>query len=58
MTPNFVVVVNVLLIIRYHIGSGTPNLRIFVEDNDALLGGSTDKSLNGCESLLVARIRK
>ena len=43
MTPNFVAVVNVLLSICCHIGSGMPNLRIFVEDNVLLLGAITDK---------------
>ena len=32
MTPNFLVVVNVLLPIRCHIGSSKPFLCIFVED--------------------------
>ena len=43
MTPNLVAVVNVLLPICCHIGSGMPNLRIFVEDIVALLGAMTDK---------------
>ena len=45
MTHNFVVVVNVLLSICLHIGSGMPNLRIFVEDIVALLGAMTDNKL-------------
>ena len=43
MKPNFVAVVNVLLPICCHIGSGMPNLRIFVEDFVALLSAMTDK---------------
>ena len=43
MTPNAVVVVNVLLRIFCHIGSGMPYLRIFVEDIVASLGAMTDK---------------
>ena len=42
-TPHFVVVVNVLLPICCHTGSGMPNLRIFVEDIVALLGAMTYK---------------
>ena len=43
MTPNFVVIVNVLLPICCHIGSGMPYLHIFAEEIDALLGAMTDK---------------
>ena len=43
MTQNIVVVVNVLLPIFCHTGSGMPNLRIFVDDIVALLGATTDK---------------
>ena len=45
MTPNFVVVVNVLQSVCCHIGSGMPNLRIhvFVQDVAVLLGAMTDK---------------
>ena len=43
MAPNFVVVVNVLLTFCCHIGSGMPNLRIFVEDSVALLRAMADK---------------
>ena len=43
MTHSFVVDVNVLLPIGCHIGSGMPNLGIFVEDIVALLGAMTDK---------------
>ena len=48
MTPNkfnFVVVVNVLMPICCHIGSGMTNLQIFVED--IVLGAMTDKWLHG-----------
>ena len=38
MTSNFVVVVNVLLPICCHIGSGMPYLCIFVEEIVLLLG--------------------
>ena len=37
MTPNFVVVVNVLIPLCRHIGLGTPNLHIFVEEIVTLL---------------------
>ena len=37
MTPNFIVVINVLLPICCHIDSGMPYLRIFVEDVFELL---------------------
>ena len=37
MIPNFVVVVNVLMPVCCHIGSGMPYLHIFVEEIDALL---------------------
>ena len=43
MTPNFVVVVSVLLPISCHIGSGMPYTYIFVEDTVALLGAMADK---------------
>ena len=43
MTPYLVAVVNVLLPICCHIGSGVPNLRIFVEVIVALLGAMTEK---------------
>ena len=43
MTPNIVAVVNILLPICCHIGSGMPNLRIFVEDIAAFLGATTGK---------------
>ena len=43
MTPNIVAVVSILLPVCCHIGSGKPNLRIFVEDIVALLGAITDK---------------
>ena len=43
MTPNFVAVVIVLLPVCCHIGSGMPNLRIFVEEIVALLDAMTDK---------------
>ena len=43
MTPYFVTIVNVLLPICCHIGSGMPNLRIFVEDIVTLSGAMTDK---------------
>ena len=43
MTPNFVVVVNVLLPICCHIWSCLPYLHIFVEEMAALLGALTDK---------------
>ena len=39
----FAAVVNVLLPICCHIGSGMPNLRIFVEDIVALLDAMTNK---------------
>ena len=43
MTPNFVVVVNVLLPICCHIGSGMPHLLIFGEEIVTFSGGITDK---------------
>ena len=43
MTPNFVVVVNVLMPICRHAGLGMPNLHILVEECVALLGAMTDK---------------
>ena len=43
MTPNLVTIVNVLLLICCHIGSGMPNLRIFVEDIVTLSGAMTGK---------------
>ena len=43
MTPDFVVVVDVLLQICCHIGSGMPYLRIFYEDSVELLGAMTDR---------------
>ena len=43
MAPSFVVVVNGLLPICYHIGSGMPYMRIFIEDIVALLGAMTDQ---------------
>ena len=43
MTPNFVVVVSVLLPICCHIGWGMPYLCIFVEEVVTLLGAITDK---------------
>ena len=43
MKRNCIVVVNVLLPICCHIGSGMPNLRIFVKDIVTLLGAMTDK---------------
>ena len=42
MTPNFVVVVSVLLSICCHIGWGMPFLFIFVEELVILLGAITD----------------
>ena len=42
MTPNFVAVVKVLLPICWHIGSGMPHLRIFVEGIVAVLGDFID----------------
>ena len=51
MTPNVVVVVNVLLPICCHIGSGMPNMGTFFV---ALLGAMTDKWF---ENLSVVRIR-
>ena len=53
MTPNFVVVVSVLLPICCHIGWGMPYLCIFVEEGVALLGAITD----GCKDLSVVIIR-
>ena len=43
MTPNFVVVVCVLLPISSHIGWGMPYLCIFVGEVITLLGAFTDK---------------
>ena len=43
MTPNFVVVVSVLLPICCYIGSCMPYLYIFVEEVVPLLGAMTDK---------------
>ena len=43
MVPNFVVFVNVLLPICYHIGSGMTFLHIFVEEIVVLVGAMTDK---------------
>ena len=43
MTPNFVVVVSVLLPVSDHIGWGMPYLCIFVEEVFTLLGAITDK---------------
>ena len=43
ITPNFVVVVSVLLPICCHIGSGVPYLCIYVENVVVLLGAMTDK---------------
>ena len=43
MTPNIVVFINALLQICFHVGSGMPYLRIFVEDIVALLGAIVDK---------------
>ena len=51
MTPNFVIVVSVLLHVCCHIGWGVPYLCIFVEDVVTLLGA------NGCENLSVVGIR-
>ena len=42
MTSNFVAFVNVLLPICCYIGSGMPNLLIFVEDIVGLLGAMND----------------
>ena len=55
MTPNFVVVVNVLMPICFHIGMGLPHLHIFVAENDALLDARTDKWF---ENISVVRNRK
>ena len=43
MTTNFAVVVNVLLQICCHIGSGMPNLHIVVEEIVTLLYATADK---------------
>ena len=43
MTPNFVVVISVLLPISGHIGVGMPYQCIFVEEVVMLLGAITDK---------------
>ena len=43
MIPNSVTVVCVLLPICRHIGSGKPNLRVFVGNIVALLGEMTDE---------------
>ena len=43
MTPNFVVVVSVLLPICCHIGSGMPYLYIFVGEVVMLLGATSEK---------------
>ena len=43
MTPNFVVVVSVLLPICCHIGSGMPYLYIFVGEVVMLLGAISEK---------------
>ena len=43
MTPNFVIVANVLMPICRHNGSGMPNLHIFVEEIVELLGAMTYK---------------
>ena len=43
MTPNFVVVVSVLLPICCHIGRGMPYLCIFVEEVVTLSGAITDR---------------
>ena len=43
VTPNFVVIVNVLLPICCHIGWDMPYLSIFVEEVVTLLGAITDK---------------
>ena len=56
MTPDFVVVVNVLLLLSCHIGSGMPYLHIFVVDIVALLGAMTDKWMR--KLVYVVRIRK
>ena len=45
MAPNVLFVVNVLLPICFHIGSGMPNLCIFVEDVFALSGALTVKGV-------------
>ena len=54
MTPNFIVVVSVLLPTCSHIGWGMPHLCIFVGKVVTLLGAITRK---GCENLSVVRIR-
>ena len=43
MTPNFVAAVNVSLPICCHIGSGMPNMHVFVEVIVALLDAMPDK---------------
>ena len=45
MTPNFVVIVSVLLPIYCHIGSGVQYLCIFVEDVVDILGGGLNLSI-------------
>ena len=54
MTPNFVVVVSVLLPISGHIGWGMPYQCIFVEEFVTFLGAIAE---NGCENLSVVGIR-
>ena len=49
MTPNFVADV-VLLPVCCHIGSGMPNLRIFVEGIVTLLGAMTNLGEKTCLS--------
>ena len=43
MLPKFEVIVNVLLPVCFHIGSGMPILRIFVQYSVVLFGAITDK---------------
>ena len=43
MRPNILFIVNALIQIFYHIGSGLPYLHIFVRESVALLGAMTDE---------------
>ena len=58
MTPNFLVVINVLLPIRCNIGSGMPYLHIFVEDVFVLFCAMTVNIVKGSENLSMVGIRK
>ena len=54
MTPNFVVVIIVLLPICCHIGLGMPYLCIFVEE---VVIDQMQFLINGCEHQSVVKIR-